>query len=111
MLKIKNKRKQDLIAFYKGKAPDNKGRFLYDIWHYSDVQLESTHNYIQWLFPLPEKSRYNPDAPLLNKKFIDVASKKGEVHNNLITSFELMLRFYGFVLVDCEAVMITITCV
>ncbi|GHT51607.1 hypothetical protein FACS1894102_7520 [Spirochaetia bacterium] len=41
-----------IIDFYKGQAPDAKGRMLCDIhkWNYS--KLEDVHTYIQWLFPL-----------------------------------------------------------
>ena len=33
--------------------------------------LERTHDYIQWLFPLPERSSANPDAPRLSSADID----------------------------------------
>jgi hypothetical protein len=48
-----------LLAFYRGQAPDDAGRWLKDIWEWDDEQLETTHDFIQWLFPLPEPSRFN----------------------------------------------------
>ena len=36
--------------------PDFKNRFLNDIWYFSDEDIEHTHDFIQLLFPLNEKS-------------------------------------------------------
>ena len=36
--------------------PDFKNRFLNDIWDFSDEDIEHTHDFIQLLFPLNEKS-------------------------------------------------------
>ena len=55
----------DLIAFYRGLAPDSEGRTLADLWAFSDREMEDIHDFIQWMFPLREPSRFNPDAPLL----------------------------------------------
>ncbi len=52
-----------VLAFYRGEAADARGRWWRDILAKSDEWLEATHDYIQWLFPLPERSAFNPDAP------------------------------------------------
>ena len=54
-----------LIEFYRGAAPDSEGRMLADLWAYSDDKMEDVHDFIQWMFPLREASRFNPDAPLV----------------------------------------------
>src|SRR5262249_40393962 len=54
-----------LLALYRGQATDSEGRWLHDVWSWDDEELESVHDFIQWLFPLPEPSQFNPDAPLL----------------------------------------------
>jgi len=36
--------------------------YLHEIQHRPDEQLESIHDYIQWLFPLPERSGFNVAA-------------------------------------------------
>src|SRR5260370_19373303 len=59
-----------LVDFYRGEATDREGRFLRDLWAWGDDDLEAVHDFIQWLFPLPEPSRYNPDAPLLTDENI-----------------------------------------
>lgn len=59
-----------LCRFYAGVAPDHKNRLFDDILGFSDMELENVHDYIQWLFPLPEPSAYNPWAPIMTKSDI-----------------------------------------
>ena len=54
-----------LLDFYRGQGTDSEGRTLADLWAYSDREMEAVHDFIQWMFPLREPSRFNPDAPLL----------------------------------------------
>lgn len=62
-----------IIDFFSGDGYDDKGRHIYEILEdFGDEQLESCHDYIQWLFPLPEPSKFNPTAPLLSKEDIEV---------------------------------------
>src|SRR5690606_1091064 len=55
-----------VVEFYRGHAPDAEGRRLQDIWNWSDEELEVFHDYIQWLLPLSDPSRFYPDASLLS---------------------------------------------
>ena len=59
-----------IIDFYLGKAPDGAGRCIEEIWKFGHERLERVHDYIQWLFPLPDKSPFNRDAPVLTPKTI-----------------------------------------
>src|ERR1044072_110937 len=52
-------------------------------------------DYIHGLFPLKERSRFNPDAPLLDKAQIKIFRSDETLKKHLIKSFELMLSFYG----------------
>ncbi|MDC0955001.1 opioid growth factor receptor-related protein [Alphaproteobacteria bacterium] len=61
-----------IIAFLGGVGPDSHGRLLSDIWAFSDVEIERTHNFIQWLFPLDEASLSVPGSPTLT--FADAAA-------------------------------------
>ena len=54
-----------IIAFLGGVGPDSHGRLLNDIWVFSDTEIERTHNFIQWLFPLVEPSLTVPGSPTL----------------------------------------------
>jgi hypothetical protein len=89
-----------LVDFYRGSASDTEGRHLKDIWAWPDDDLEAVHDFIQWLFPLPEPSQFNPDAPLLTNE--DVAAFKGDplLQANLMKSFERILAFLGLSLSD-----------
>ncbi len=86
----------DLVAFYRGGAPDYMGRRLEDIWAWDDDLLEMIHNYIQVLFPLREQSLFSYHAPLLDDAVVAAFHADDRLRANLTTSFERMLRFYGF---------------
>jgi hypothetical protein len=43
---------------------------VFDVLAMNDVALEHTHDFIQWLFPLPEPSAAVPDAPVLSPEDI-----------------------------------------
>lgn len=85
----------NFVHFYRGKAFDTAGRTLEQLWAWDDERLEDVHDYIQWLFPLPEPSQFNPDAPLLTP--VDIAAFKTDVtlQNNLRRSYRRILTFLG----------------
>lgn len=89
-----------LIAFYSGNATDHKGRYLQDIWLFSHKELENSHNYIQWLFPLEKKSLFNLFAETHNKDSIIVFKNSMQIRNNMISSLKIMLEFYGFEIIN-----------
>src|SRR5436190_6237830 len=84
-----------LLEFYAGRGTDSEGRRLADILAWDDEDLEQVHDFIQWLFPLPERSNFNPDAPLLSTK--DIAAFRADAHlrANLEKSFARILTFLG----------------
>lgn len=85
----------DLIAFYSGTGRDAAGRRLQDIWRFSFEELEENHDYIQWLFPLMERSAFNPRAPILDAAAIERFQSVDGLKKNLERSLEVMLEFYG----------------
>lgn len=89
-----------LIAFYRGDGRDHCGRLLSHIHQYSFDSLERHHDFIQWLFPLPEPSGANPSAPLLTAEDIAAFHADHSLRETLLESFQLMLQFYGL---DIEA--------
>jgi Opioid growth factor receptor (OGFr) conserved region len=86
----------DLVAFYRGEAADYQGRMLDDIWSWDDRRLEERHDYIQVLFPMPEVSQFNTQAPLLDDATLTQFRADDAIQANLLQSFQVMLRFYGF---------------
>jgi hypothetical protein len=91
-----------LLDFYSGLRPDDRGRMIDDVWRMSLDQLEDTHDYIQWLFPLRERSAFNADAPLLDAATI-AAFHAPDLQARLRRSSSVMARFYGFDVDDVHA--------
>jgi ankyrin repeat protein len=84
-----------LIPFYLNQGKDSEGRELSKIWAMSDAEKESNHDYIQWLFPAREMSKYNPNAPVLDDKLAEEMRKNPKILENVTRSFEVMMSFYG----------------
>jgi hypothetical protein len=85
-----------IIGFYSGTEPDHRGRYLHEVQQWPDDQLETVHDYIQWLFPLPEPSGFNAAAPVLKRKSIQDFRKRPDLKEKLRVSFLRMMNFYGF---------------
>ena len=85
----------ELVAFYRGDGRDHRGRLLSDIHEFDFQELELNHDYIQWLFPLPEPSGANASAPLLSNDDIGRFHADESLRKRLLHSFELMLSFLG----------------
>ncbi len=84
-----------LVDFYRGTATDTEGRSLHEVLGWGDDDLEAVHDFIQWLFPLPEPSRFNPDAPLLTPEDVAAFRTDDRLRANLRRSFERILTFLG----------------
>ncbi|RMZ73111.1 opioid growth factor receptor region [Pyrenophora seminiperda CCB06] len=85
-----------IIRFYdpNRRGNDVLGRKLEEILSWSDDKLEHCHNYIQMLFPLPEGSPYNAEAPTINLQVMQAFRSRPELRRQLSRSFERMLKFY-----------------
>lgn len=84
-----------LLRFYRGEGRDHRGRRLADILAFDEVRLESTHDFIQWLFPLPEPSGANAQAPLLSAADRAAFAADPALRAALRRSLDTMLAFYG----------------
>lgn len=91
-----------LVLFFQGTAGDYRGRKLDDILQWTDAQLESSHDYIQTLFPLPETSGVNWNAPIIDREVFDAFRdpENAQLRDTLRTAFERILRFYGLEFAD-----------
>ena len=92
------------MTFYRGNGRDHRGRSLSDIYGFDFYELEFNHDYIQWLFPLPEPSSASASAPLLSNDDIARFESDESLRKRLLQSFELMLSFFGLELADAGAV-------
>lgn len=89
---------QLIVRFYDPNIQDKDsyGRTQEDILSWTDTQLERSHNYIQMLFPLPEGSMFNYDAPVIDLEVMTAFRSHDELQTQLRKSFERILVFYGF---------------
>ena len=89
-----------IADFYAGSEPDHQGRYLGEILEWSDDELERVHDYIQWLFPLQERSGFNANAPVLDRQTIQEFRSRPDLHRNVRVSYHRMLAFYGLEIVE-----------
>lgn len=82
-----------LLSFLQDVGPDHRGRYLSDIWKFGDADIERTHDFIQWVFPLDQRSGAQPDAPVLEPAEIDLIHKSGPATMNLERSTEWFLGY------------------
>lgn len=82
-----------VIDFYMNRIPDSEGRMLSDIHEFTNEQLEECHDHIQWLFPLSEPSRFNPNAPLMASFDWPYFWASGTIRENLEKSFHVVFKF------------------
>ncbi|KAK0103597.1 hypothetical protein ONS95_005609 [Cadophora gregata] len=91
-----------LITFYEEAQPDHRGRYLSGILNWNANKLESAHDYIQIVFPLPEESGVQWNAPTINRPVFDAFRTRPELRERMKDSFKKMMWFYGFVLVETD---------
>ena len=83
-----------LVAFLKGSGTDTGSRRLSDIWQFDDDEIDHTHDFIQWMFPLREASGANFNAPTLLVSDIKVIQSSMQCRQNLEKSATWILAFF-----------------
>ncbi|KAM9527907.1 opioid growth factor receptor isoform 1-T1 [Guaruba guarouba] len=107
LMESENEEEEEMLnlRFYK-----NKTRFLpqglfienlLESWWGNYEVLEENHSYIQWLFPLREPGMNWLAKPLTCRE-IQAFKKSKEVMQRFIRAYQLMLGFYGIVLINEE---------
>ena len=86
---------QNLVTFYRGQSSDHRGRSLSELRAMSLEAMEASHDSVQWLFPLREKSQYNPLAPTLDPDQVAEFRADLALTNELLKSWHGFLAFYG----------------
>lgn len=89
-----------LVLFHSGRGTDHAGRLIGSIHQFDFRELEWTHDYIQWLFPLMTRSNFNDRAPLLTEEDRAAFHRDPVIRKNFRFSLELMWEFYGFRISD-----------
>jgi hypothetical protein len=92
-------RREDRLSritdFYLGKTRHPRGVTIEEIWEWSYTRLELEHSYIQWLFPLVERSQAAPISPVLAGEDIREFQHNADLRERLRRSLSIMLAFYG----------------
>mgnify|MGYP001822124131 CR=1 FL=1 len=83
-----------LLLFLEGSGPDGDGRFIEEVLAFDDQKIEHVHTFIQWLFPLDEPSRAQPQSPVLAEREADLIRQSNLAQQNLLIATERMLAFY-----------------
>lgn len=83
-----------LFEFLAAEGSDHAGRRHADVLALDDQALEQRHDFIQWLFPLPEPSRAVPGAPVMSADDLALLQGSPEGRARLRRSAERMLTFY-----------------
>lgn len=91
-----------VVSFYSG-GVDHRNRTLETILSWPDDDLETVHDYIQWLFPTVQPSGVNPFAPLVGEETVAAFAAAPDLRARLRRAFERMLSFYGLRLTQDRA--------
>ena len=92
------------VRFYARKIESRpQGAFvdvIHATWDGQWERLERLHGYIQWLFPVFENAGMNWESSPLTKQGARQIRESEVMSRRVLASYRLMLRFFGFILVD-----------
>ncbi len=83
-----------LADFLAGEGQDAAGRMVFDVLAMDDAAIEESHDFIQWLFPLAERSGANPRAPVLSAVDVEAIQDSGLAQAALAAATDRMAIFY-----------------
>lgn len=81
-------------AFLTSHGRDGRGRTLATVLDFDDDRIESTHDFIQWLFPLRDASRAVPGSPVLGAMEAEAIRRDRVAQAGLLAARIRMMRFY-----------------
>lgn len=84
-----------IVEFMLEQRTDIKGRMLSDIWKYDKWQQEYIHDYIQWLFPVDKRERYEKNKPIVTEQDQNIFDSSDRLKTNMLISLDFMLDFWG----------------
>ena len=83
-----------VLSFLEGEGRDAAGRLIGEILALNDHELERRHDFIQWLFALPEPSRAQAQSPILTPAEITAIRESSAAQENLKKAVQMMSGFY-----------------
>ena len=81
------------LLFLERQGIDHAGRTLPQIWNFNDLEIENTHDFIQWVFPLNEASGRISAAQPLDRWEVKVIIVSDLARESLCISAEWFLKF------------------
>lgn len=82
-----------LREFLEGKGTDTNGRMIDDVIGFDDTNIENTHDFIQWTFPLKEASQAVFNSPVLSDQEVDQIRLSSIAQENLLRCSKWFLGF------------------
>lgn len=83
-----------VFAFLTGTGTDGAGREVFDVIAFDDPAIEQVHDFIQWLFPLRERSGANPGAPVLTQEDVEGIRASFSAQAALAAATDRLAIFY-----------------
>lgn len=84
----------DIVLFLAADGQDCSGRSFEDVLALDDAALERRHDFIQWLFPLPEPSRAVPGSPVLTEADVAALRASAVAQERLVAAGARLRAFY-----------------
>ena len=89
-------REFQIIQLFSGETTTGNGDTLASLRELSDEDLESRHDYIQYMFPSEEASQFNSVAPTVTPDVIEEFRQREDLRNELVLNFQRILTFWDF---------------
>ena len=83
-----------VVDFLTGAGTDGAGRDIFDVLAMDDAAIEQGHDFIQWLFPLRERSGPNPNAPVLTDDEVEEIRESPAAQASLAAGTDRLAVFY-----------------
>jgi len=84
-----------ITDFFIRDGEDHRSRTLDNILEMSDYQIEASHDSIQWMFPLHERSYHSTTAPVLTAEDIGELQNSYKAKINMGKMFDRICKFLG----------------
>jgi|ETNvirnome_2_130_1030620.scaffolds.fasta_scaffold30262_1 hypothetical protein len=91
-----------ITEFFIDDGWDHQGRTLEEMLKWPDSSLEAVHDFIQWAFPLHEKSYHSLVSPVLTEEDIQILQSSPEARQNMLKAYLRICKFLGLGLHEDE---------
>ena len=83
-----------IVAYLSGEGADSAGREVFEVLAFDDPAIEQVHDFIQWMFPLRERSGAQPNAPVLTDEDVEAIRESMAAQAALAAATDRMAIFY-----------------